>query len=345
LPPTHGRPVAGAQAPAAAACGASSSSPHRERSCLPPRLSGGGSRGGLVIPASPMGDSKAAANQRAHPPKRWGVKRRPGMCPPPPRGVKRRPSGPSSPSPRLHHPGILFRQPGVTSTRTCSSGRKFSLMEAASRQHRYKTASEPRRSKTACHRVPMGVLDAERSGTTPGSGPALRLHPSRGSPCAPGPPRAAAQPLGQRPIGSRSLPAKTGNGTAPSAEAAPARLAHPRQWHSPRVKFIRQRTSPRLHPSQGSHRAPGSGTAPGCSPPDRGRVPRLHHSRGSHCVPGTVPGSDTAPGCSPPGSGKVPHLQPSQPSAIMGSKPWPHQDAAGTFIVSCSQYTSSGLTP
>jgi hypothetical protein len=268
---------------------------------------------------------------------------------PPPGGVKRRPAGASSPSPRLHHPGILFRQPGVTSTRTCSSGSKFSLIEAATRQHRYKTAGEPRRSKTARHRVPMGVLDAERSGTTPGSGPAPRLHPSRGSPSAPGPPPAAAQPPGQRPIGSRSSPAKIGNGTAPSAEAAPARPAHPRQWHSPRVDVIRQRTSPHLHPSRGSHRAPGtvpgSSTAPGCSPPGSGQVPRLHHSRGSHRAPGTVPGSGTAPGCSPPGSGQAPHLQPSQPSVIMGSKPWPHQDAAGTFTVSGPRHISSGRTP
>ena len=231
------------------------------------------------------------------------------------RGVKRRPAGASSPSPQLHHPGILFRQPGVTSTRTCSSGSKFSLMEAAMRQHRYKTAGEPRRSKTARHCVPMGVLDAERSGTTPGSGPAPRLHPSRGSPSAPGPPPAAAQPPGQRPIGSRSSPAKIGNGTAPSAEAAPARPA-PRQWHSPRVDVIRQRTSPRLHPSRGSHRAPG-----------------------------TVPGSGTAPGCSPPGSRQVPRLHSSQSSTIMGGKPWPHQDAAGTFTVSGPRHISSGRTP
>ena len=48
--------------------------------------------------------------------------------PAPPRGAKRRPAGASSPSPQRD---------------------KFSLMEAAQRQRRYKTAGEPSRTKPA----------------------------------------------------------------------------------------------------------------------------------------------------------------------------------------------------
>jgi len=169
----------------------------------------GGPRGGPVIPASPKGDSKAAANRHERPPNCWWNQEETADVPAsPPGGVKQRPAGAASHSPRLHHPGIQFNQPAMKSPRIYRSGGKFSLMEAATRQHPYKTASKPRQrlqlslppggtggelrhelcstaaatsrefitfpSLTARNCIPTGVLDMEQSGTSPlGRGPAL----------------------------------------------------------------------------------------------------------------------------------------------------------------------------
>ena len=105
---------------------------------------GGSQEEDRSFPPPPRGTAKPQPTGARTPPNAGGVKRRPRTCPPPTGGIKRRPTGASSPSPRLHHPGILFRQPGVTSPRIYSSRNRFSLMELVTRQHRYKTAGKPK---------------------------------------------------------------------------------------------------------------------------------------------------------------------------------------------------------
>jgi hypothetical protein len=148
------------------------------REVMPAPLAVGGVKRRTSHSRLPQGGQQSRGQPARAPPQTLGGSRGDrGRAPPPPGGVKWRPAGASSPSPQLHHPRILFRQPGVTSTRTCSSGIKFSLMEAATRQHRNKTAGKPRRSKTTRHRVPMGVLGL--SGAARHQAAAQqRLHPS-----------------------------------------------------------------------------------------------------------------------------------------------------------------------
>ena len=70
----------------AAACRGVFTFPTSREVMLAPPQTLGGSRGGPVIPASPKGDSKAAAIRRAHPPKRWGGQEETADVPTSPRG-------------------------------------------------------------------------------------------------------------------------------------------------------------------------------------------------------------------------------------------------------------------
>jgi len=150
--------------------------PHSERGHARPPGRRGGQEEDRSFPPPPRGTAKPRPTGAHTPPNAGGVKRRPGTCPPPPGGVKRRPAGASSPSPRLHHPGILFRQPGVTSTCTCSSGSKFSLMEAATQQDRPppRPHGGPRQGAERHHtrQWPSTVPSSKRARPAPGSGTA-----------------------------------------------------------------------------------------------------------------------------------------------------------------------------